>query len=227
MTNVYIVEYPKCGRTWVKAFLKRVIHKTGNSKIKLYTDHDGMTLFGRSKNYNRSKNLDYLPPNNKAIFLARNPYDVMVSFYYYAKYNRGALSDGVTIDKFVKSKFGIEQMLRFYQDWSQIIQEGGDGFLFMRYEQLKNDDRGNFKKILNFIPIKPSHEVINDALDYTSLEKMKNRERSRKSLEMEESYKIRSGKVGDYVNHLPSESIKFINNEIEKYDNFIINYYKE
>lgn len=238
--KVYIVSYPKSGRTWLRVILGKIIcekfeidekYLLNTIKLTLMAGcttinwiHDGSGL-GEGYHFRKFRTDKELFRNKKLIFLYRNPHDVMVSSYFHAtkRIQKFTKFKG-TISEFIRSKgFGIKKLITFYNIWHTNCHVPQD-FLLIRYEDLHHCTIATIKKIVDFLDIEDIDEsLINRAINFGSFDNMKKMEYSQnlKSKIMEagkqddsESYKVRKGKIGGYRDYLNQTDINYIDTVI-------------
>jgi hypothetical protein len=175
--------------------------------------------------------------NAKVIFLVRDPRDVLVSTYFEQKKRVSLWADAYKQDKTLEnfqarikayegnlSDFiyeeigGFKTILNYYNIWEQNRQIS-KSFLLVRYEDLHENPHRELKKVLDFLGVQYREEVINEAVNYSSFDKMRKMEKKGKvdsklkptDPNDEESYKTRKGKVGGFSEYLNEEEIAYIN----------------
>jgi hypothetical protein len=240
--QIYIISYPKSGRTWLRVLLGKVICEQFNldeglllNTLKLTRKagipavnwtHDGSGL-GEGPHFIRFIKDKSIFKNKKVIFLYRDPKDVMVSSYFHATkriYKFTHYSGSIT--EFIRSRgYGIKKLINFYNIWHE-NQDVPQNFLLIRYEDLHANTTNTLRSVLDFLEIKNvENEVIEKAIHFASFNNMKSMEKSTvfKSNIMQardendnESYKVRKGKVGKYIDYLSPEDIQYIDKVIDK-----------
>jgi hypothetical protein len=96
--------------------------------------------------------------------------------------------------------------------------------LLVRYEDLHENPHHELRRVLDFLGVSHRDEVINEAVNCCSFEKMRNLEKTQQfdmklkpaNPEDEESYKTRKGKVGGFVEYLNEQEIAYINRLINE-----------
>lgn len=231
--QVYIISYPKSGRTWLRVLLGKILcdHFDIDEKWLLNTykvtrlakvlstkfTHDNSELkkeiawheLTTDKTRYRKK---------KVVLIIRDPKDLIVSSYFHATKRIHKFSK--SLPEFIRSpKYGIRKIMNFYKIWydQQTIPKD---FLLIRYEEMHQDTVACIRSVLEFIETTNIPEqVINNAIEFCQFENMKQLERSGefKSKVIQptdpmdnESYKVRRGKVGGYRDYLSQEDIDFI-----------------
>jgi hypothetical protein len=254
--DICIVSFPKCGRTWLRVMLGRVLQKHYNYPVdmlllpskmlnlpeeipKIYITHDDCPQWKKSNELETSK-LHYR--EKKVVLLVRDPRDAIVSLYFHKvkraklynifdkiyQFKRLSLMKPYKgdISEFISEEVGgIDTFLRFYNIWFENCQVP-EKFLLMRYEDIFNDGKKELSRILDFIGITSvKNEIIEDAVNYACFENMQKMEKenitgARKLLSPDvsdrDSYKVRRGKMGGFVDYLSKRDIEFMNWKINR-----------
>ncbi len=169
----------------------------------------------------------------KVIFMARDPRDVIVSIYFEKSKRLKAYLEGEKLEypsmasrikpydgdlsSYLKEPVGgFDTILKFYNIWERNRKVAGD-FLLLRYENIKRDPVGELRRVLDFIGMDDvTDDLVNDAVDFSSFEKMRAMEsedkfksdKLRPAIKGDpDSFKTRKGKVGGYVNYLSDQEI--------------------
>lgn len=223
--KVLIVEHPKCGRHWLDNLL------TYSGNIGTVLSHAGSAAIKRS-NKNPMKPMEYfnsIDPRagwkRKKIFLYRDPRDVMVSFYYQVKYrcdsSKVDISLAEDIHTFIKSKYGIEYLLKFYQVWENYTDKFG--IMFLSYKDLHNDTLSSIKRVFEFLKHPINEEKILESIEYNSFENTRQREIERNPDWNKKRYHARKGKVKGYLDYLNKEDLIYCSKMMEKYPSRFLN----
>lgn len=200
--DVFIVTYPKCGTTWMQhivyhifsngippqdiaeftlktPFLERVgaedvLKMPTPGAIKTHTPFDPRRF---------SKQAKY-------IYVARNPFDCCVSFYYHTKNFPVYQFENGTFDEFFEMFMTGEVDFGDYFDhllsWYKYRNE--DNVLFMTYEDIKKDTKFWVLKIANFLGnkygqnLRDDPEVVDRILEFTSVARMKELSRAERKM---------------------------------------------
>ncbi len=248
-TTCMVVSYPKSGRTWLRVMIAQVLAaQSGKADIdsvepnRVIKDNNisgvwfGFTHDGEGNNAEKVEayetlNTAPLYSNKSVIFLVRDPRDVLVSRYFH-QVNREKNFEG-SISEFIRHPlWGTTRLLDFYARWST-YQSQFDRFHLVRYEDLHADTVGELENIFSFIdyPVPPS--AISQAVEFAQIENL--RKLSANNLtkvhrlapadkDNPESYKIRKGKVGGYVDYLNDDDIAYINLEMTRRAETIFGY---
>jgi len=201
-TDVYLVSYPKCGRTWLRLMMGRAIalhFGLGESEEILFLRsnrrfHPAVPRFTVvHQDRPMLKAPDELETDKrsfrdkKVIFLARDPRDVIVSSYFEMK-NRGrlfgenpyeqrqAVFEG-TLQEFIGARHGgYDTLLAYYNIWASNRQIP-KGFLLVRYEDMRANAGQELRRALDFLDLSEiTDKEIAQAIDYASFENMRKME---------------------------------------------------
>jgi hypothetical protein len=153
------------------------------------------------------------------VFLSRDPRDMAVS-YYFEKTVRGGRDVG-TMSDFVRSpEYGVERIACVNLTWL----ERGSGlpaFLPITYEEARANPTAVLRGILAFVGADLSEARIKQVVAENTFEKMRQREgsgeyderygRDLKAIRPNdpESFKVRRGKIGGYLDYLSAEDIAY------------------
>lgn len=232
--GVFIISYPKTGRTWLRVMLGKalVLKYQLNNKMLLDTfyltkeagliptvfSHDGPFLLRNSAPYYNMNFNEKLYKKKKVIFLIRDIRDTLVSSYFEEskrlKIYEGSLSD------FIRDKrFGAKKIVTFYNIW-YINRSIPTQFLLIRYEDMYKRPIENLRQVLNFINLKEiEEEILKAAVSFASFDQMKKMEEQnifgdsilRPGIKSDnESYKVRRGKIGGFVDYFTKEDLLYI-----------------
>ena len=237
VTKCFILSFPKCGRTWLRVMLMKAIAGHYDLQIRNYIYM--RQLSNQEPNVPRISVMhDDLPHRKRAeelesskkrfrrasvIFLVRDPRDVIVSWYFH-KSRRSQEYHG-TLSDFIHEPVGsFDTVLRYYNIWDQ-NRELPERFLLVRYEELSTDPYGELRRILNFLNLQEiSDEAVEEAIRFAGFDNMQQMEQNRKfrsgrlqpvSVADPESYKVRRGRVGGYVDYLSADEIAMLTNKME------------
>jgi len=207
-----VVSFPKSGRTWLRVMLDRL-----NIRLKYTHDRadDLRQLSYRDLGTDKSKY-----KKKKVIFLTRDPRDTLVSDYFQVT-KRFNIYNG-TISEFLRDdRFGMKKIIRFHEIWFDNKQVPKD-FLLVTYEDMKQDTLNVLKKVTAFL----QREYLEDTqliktIEFAKFENMQRLEKigffSEKygsklmptDIRDRESFKVRKGKIGGYLEYLNENDIKY------------------
>jgi hypothetical protein len=246
--DIYIVSYPKCGRTWLRILLQQYL-KLADIPTQQFTD---TSLFAIPGKYSikfahdqgtwvpappRLKNLSFNRKRyrgKKVIFLVRDPRDVLVSSWYHLRYREHIYRDD--LGAFVRDELiGIHKVIAFMNMWMDHRHIPQD-FLLVAYEQMHTAPLDTAQKILAFLQLDTNTELVQRALDESSFENMKKMETSGSLKEpwmrpgtsgSNNALKVRKGKMGSFREELSEEDIAFVNQAIRAHLNPELCYHED
>jgi Sulfotransferase domain len=237
-TDCFVVSHPKCGRTWLRVMLAKALalhfrlpHDafTWLSDVfavrapgvpRIHFTHDGANdplrqgpFSARCRRY-RGK---------KVVFLARDPRDVMVSYYFQRtrrEHRQGELSQLIR-----DPVWGVDRLIEFMNEW-YVGRDVPRAFLLVRYEDLHWDAPAELRKILAFLGLSEvAHTTLQEASEYASFGNMRRLATSELShVTMlapvdpgdPESHKIRQGRVGGYRDYLAASDVEYLETRIRE-----------
>jgi len=232
-----IVSYPKCGRTWLRVVLSYYyveryglasgsvldfanLHYMNREIPRIFFTHDIPHTVIRPEEIGADKSA-YNRRN--VVFLTRDPRDVIVSMYFQQTRRdmnyRGSLSD------FIFGEIGgLDTLIRYYNIWADSL-AGIENKLLIKYENMRRDTGQVLATLLEFMGHIPDSAIVHNAVAASSFEQMKNMERNKgfdrswlqaANVNDEESYKVRRGKVGGYVDYLDDAELERLNRTVSE-----------
>ena len=227
--DTFIVTYPKCGTTWTQHIVW-MLDRDGEplplgKNINLEVPHleevgsEFVAALPEPRFIKTHLTYELVPhnPEAKYIYVARNPFDCVVSFYYHTKgfIKHYDFAEG-SFDSFLKSFINGEVDWGDYFDhllpW---IQHKNDAnVLFLTYEEMKEDLRAAIKNIAVFlgdIYIKKIDNIqilenIIEQASFSSMSKNQSRWSSQRPDRMTPF--IRKGEVGDWKSHFSASQTR-------------------
>lgn len=207
--DIYLVEFPKSGGTYLSFILNNIyilLKKNEKESITFLQNHIIDIFIGDSEGRKIVFSHTYYNPYFKAvIYLLRNPFDVMVSYYNYERDYGGPMYKS-DFRKFVKSV--IHEWKNHVNGW--LLEPVQLGMHFLKYEDLLKNPVGEIKDIYQNFGLNVDINIIEKALELSSIKNMKESEEFFKK--HNPSYKISFvGKEGK----IPKE--KLLTEEIKEY----------
>ncbi len=229
-TDVYLVSFPKCGRTWLRLLLGRTLqahyqlpatanlvdlHRLAELDPRvpcIFATHDDEAQWKTPEEVERDK-ARYR--SKRVVLLVRDPRDVIVSLYYQRRGRHGRY-DGTITDFLDEQVGGFESLLRFYDAWADNLAVPAAVHV-VRYEDLHARPEDELRAVLDFVGVRdvPS-SVVAEAVAYGSFDNMRRLEEA-DALGTEKlrpgrpgddtTYKTRRGKVGGHRDELTSAQI--------------------
>lgn len=227
--DTFIVTYPKCGTTWTQYIIWLLVHDgqpmppTGNiNKDIPHLEEVGKEVVKALPEPRFIKT--HLPyhltpkhPQAKYIYMARNPFDCVVSFYHHTRgfvqhydFAEGTFDSFFTCFIAGEVDFGdyFDHLLGWYSQIEQV------NFLFLTYEQLKRDTETVIRQIATFLGEEYQQklnnpQILSDVITHSSFEQMK-KDQQRWCSERPKKMPafIRQGKVGDWRNYFSPQQEK-------------------
>lgn len=238
-----IISYPKCGRTWLRSLLGHYLlgEKEGNP-LNVQSISKGMIecpniVFTHDdephkKPFTMIERDKSLYSGSSVLFLARDPRDIVVSNYFdYTKRGGGELANDPefsgTLSEFIRHDIGgINSIVCFLNAWA-LQKSMPNRFSMVCYEDLKENTARTLQKILRFIQFpKYSHSRIKLSVKKSDFKSMQIMEEENKfgdqrlspgSHNDRESFKVRRGVVGGYLDYLNTDDINYLNQYIKQY----------
>jgi len=185
--DLFLASYPKSGSTWLRFMLYELIFcapadfRHVNAKIPTVGKHFSLSPlhrygFGRLIKTHEPYRREY----SRAIYLLRDPRDVVVSEYHYQRMAR-MIPDSERFDAFL-SAFLRKGVNRF-GTWKENVNSwcsaatGNDRILLVRFEDIKSDALGTLRKIVDFLEIDGEDDRLVEIIESNSLAGMKRKER--------------------------------------------------
>ncbi|XP_064393465.1 LOW QUALITY PROTEIN: amine sulfotransferase-like [Halichondria panicea] len=234
-SDVWIVSYPKAGQTWTQNIVKLIRSKGEKDGVELQhsipfaeCNSEENSFLGKV-DYNLPKprafkshlTYDLMPcgkPSTtpcKYIYVARNPKDVVVSYFFHT-YRLMIRRDAPFDLKLFFRNYVYGNLL--YGDFFDHVlswwsHRNEDNVLFLMFEDMKKDPRAAITRIATFIGADVSDEVIDKVVAETSFDSMKKDETANFSFvdkyltatNPDSGAFMRKGEVGDWKNHLTPE----------------------
>lgn len=165
--DIFICSFAKCGTTWLQNIVWLILHEgqemTGRLRQNIpmlemdgsdYTKKIDDTHFPKIvKTHYRASWVPY-NPKTKYLYITRNPKDAMVSFYYHCKgfpqyYGPDMLDFDKLFDLYVKGEVSMNGYFEHVTEW--YLKRDDPNVLFLVYEDLKVDPKGEILKVAKFL----------------------------------------------------------------------------
>jgi hypothetical protein len=243
--DIFLVTYPKCGTTWTQYILWLLLHQ-GQP---LLPDQSLNDVFPHLEEVGQEKvNLLPLPrlikthlpygltpyhPQAKYLYIARNPFDCLVSFYHHTRgfikhydFAEGTFED--FFECFIRGEVDFGDYFDHLVGWYQ--QKDQENFLLLTYEEMKGDIKTSIKTMAHFLGGQFLESANNATIltkviqesDFSQMQKAQERWSSQRPPNMPPF--IRKGQIGDAKNYLSlSQEIRLkqrFNEKIKGLKNF-------
>lgn len=234
--DVYVISYPKVGRTWLRVMLGHAfaLH-TGRADVVqahgqyLTLPHPELPLvkfvhedspYSKTPAQLRRDKRAFC--HSRVILLTRDPRDAIVSNYFSAaKRLRSYAGD---LGSFIRSeRGGIETFVTYHNIWAA-SRDVPAAFLLLRYEDLHRDPARELRRVLDFCGLGGvRQEIVATSVEYGKFENMRSREanlegaapRFRPGVASDpESFKSRRGKVGAFGEYMSAGDVAFVEEHV-------------
>lgn len=238
--DINVVSFPKSGRTWIRHFLAAWLdqqysigmdlefmpqHYWSEQRKALKFPYVNFThdFFDLHQETTEPVSMLYQYPK-PTVFLLRNPFDTIVS-YYYQKVKREGIEYVGTIDDFVLDPvFGLNRSC----EWQLIALDSikKQRHHIITYENMSVDMHGEMCKFMDFLGVKYTPESIQTAVSLSEFDKMQQIEVAgtesatavgRLSIPNWDGdidkLKVRSGKVNSWNHYLKQETVDALNQQ--------------
>lgn len=235
--EVYVISYPKCGRTWLRVMLQEYLRLQGyrlenfHDKFLVGTQEKQLVKFehGQSNWVPAPLRVDQLSFNasryaqERILFLVRDPRDVLVSSWYHLNFRERIYKQDLSA--FIRDDLvGIRKVVAFMNLWvdnSRLPKE----FLLLSYEDMHTDPISSLRQVVEFIGIEVGAQNLRAAVGRSSFDRMKRMEKSGGLEEpwlspgtkgQDKSMKVRRGKVGSFRDDLSESDVAFLDELIRQ-----------
>jgi Sulfotransferase domain len=219
----HVVSYPKSGRTWLRVMLDDLGIEA------LYTrDGSGFEEHASIANLDADKTKFAA---GLVLLLVRDPRDVVISgFFQVVRRLRLPTAGAMSISDFIRHpRYGIEKAVKFNLHWFAAARDMSD-LAIVRYEDLHQGTSRALTAIVRFACTETATDVISDVALRRSFAHMRQLEAdggfaarygnalTPADLADPESYKVRRGMVGGYVDYLSRDDQEFCNRIVGETD---------
>lgn len=245
--DVVVVSHGKSGRTWLRVMLSAFyrsaygvpreillgfdnLHRADPRIPKIFFTHDN---YLRDYTGSGTSKRDFY--GKKVILLVRQPQDVVVSEYFNWKHrmkpDKMYLNDfpprgeEVSLFEFTMRPCGLSRVLGFMNEWAQEIPKV-ESLLVVRYEDMRADPEAALHRIVGFLGAPDSGAAIEEAVEYASVENMRQMEQRAASRwgggrlkpgdpSNPDSFKVRRARVGGYRDYYEAAELVRLDARVE------------
>jgi hypothetical protein len=225
--DVFLTSYPRSGNTWTRFLIGNLIHSdeevTFLSVERLVPDmykHSDRVLRGLPRPRTVKSHECFDPRYRKVIYIVRDPRDVAVSNYHWELKLR-SVKEGYPIEEFVPRWMAPDFWPRI-GSWGDHVgswlatRQGKEGFLLLRYEDLKENSERELARVAEFLGIQASSERVKRAVELSSAENMRKIERKESgkwvatTLTRQDKPFVRNATSGGWKSVLPEKTVAYI-----------------
>ncbi|MEW2575434.1 sulfotransferase domain-containing protein [Streptomyces syringium] len=233
--DVYVVSFPKCGRTWLRVLMAKAISEARGIPMEVCRDltltdysavdsavprivywHDDFVAWRTPAELSWNKDFYH---DRKVVLLVRDIRDTAVSRYFQRTHRKKPPYDRGIGDFLSDEEGSVKTCLTFWNIW-HARQDVPASFLLTSYERLTADTAGELGRVLEFCGMPPAGEETLRAAaafaDFTSMRAMElsdalGTDRLRPTIPGDpDSYKTRRGVIGGFRDYLTSEQIDYV-----------------
>uniref|UniRef100_A0AAR2JEF1 Sulfotransferase n=1 Tax=Pygocentrus nattereri TaxID=42514 RepID=A0AAR2JEF1_PYGNA len=208
-SDMLIATYPKAGTTWTQEIVDLLLHNGDEEACKRASTSDRFPFL----------EIQYPPPipSGKVIYVARNAKDNLVSYYHFDRMNQAQPQPGPWeeyIQKFMRGKVAWGSWYDHVKDYWKEREKRNILYLF--FEDLKKDPRREVERIMRYMDLSVTDDVIDKIVQLTSFKNMRDNPMANYTFipkimfDHSISPFMRRGEVGDWTNHFtPAQSQMF------------------
>jgi hypothetical protein len=245
--GLIIIAHPKCGNTWLKVMISRLYQIRHGMKASLLINSDELALKNPAIPRLAATNGYYSyegavgralaadAPDSElrhkpVVFLARNPCDIAVSWYFQFTKRQSAHKQELInhfiehpIDRrkieiwdFVRhSDIGLPFLIDYLNTWERNI-SGLERGMILRYEDMRADPGKVLKQVTGLMGESFSDEEIGEAVEFGSFDNLRKLESkgffhqggmSLRNAKDPETFKVRRGKVNGYRDYFSPDQV--------------------
>jgi hypothetical protein len=217
-SDVFTASYPRSGSTWLRFILAEILagQSSGFKGVNMLSpdvgEHaDAQSLLPGSGRLIKTHEL-YRPTYKKAIYLARDPRDVLFSEYAYE--NALGVIDGdfdLFLDAFLRkgvNAFGL--WTDHVNTWLDAADSNQCELLVVRFEEMRRDTERCLKQTMEFLNFPVEDGAIRKAIAGNSLEQMKAKEKVTPQRASAKGRFIGSGSVAGWKEKLSVSQLQLI-----------------
>ena len=156
----------------------------------------------------------------KFVVVMRNAKDTLVSYYHFYRSNAGLGRMTGTFEDFMDlyKRNKLQNWFDWNLDWWKY--KDHPNVIFFTYEDMKADIKREVRRLVDFLGVSVSEDVIDDVCNQSSFGAMSDRfakdERLKKVVDPKISPFMRKGQIGDWKNHFNEEDNRYIDDLIRK-----------
>lgn len=245
-SDLLIATYPKAGTTWTQEIIDLLLHNGDAEACKRAPTPvrspfleicspkpipSGLDLLEKMDPPRMIKThlpfhlvpLGFWENKCKAIYVARNAKDNLVSYYHFDRMNQTQPEPGPWdsyIQKFMRGDLGWGSWYEHVKGYW--VEKDKKNILYLFYEDMKENPRREVERIMRYLDLSVSDEVVSRIVELTSFKSMKENPMTNYScipapvFDMSISPFMRKGEVGDWRNHFTPEQSKIFDEDYKE-----------
>jgi len=187
--DTFIVSYPRSGNTWTRflianlAFPSETVSFTNIERLIPDTSSQSNRALKRTPRPRIIKSHQYFDPRyRKVLYIVRDPRDLVLSYYNFQRRSR-QIADAYPLANYVDDFVNARLISADWGSWGENVaswlytRQNHNGFLLMRYEDMKANTTQELQRIASFLRLQPTPERIQQAIDASSSDRMRELER--------------------------------------------------
>lgn len=225
--DVFLTSYPRSGNTWTRFLIGNLVHQSEEvtfiSVERLVPDmykHSDRVLRKLPRPRVVKSHECFDPRYRKVIYIVRDPRDVAVSNYHWELKLR-SVPEGYPIEEFVPRWMNPDFWPRI-GSWADHVsswlatRQGREGFLLVRYEELKANTERELGHVATFLGVDASPERLKRAIELSSAENMRKIERKESgkwvatTLTRQDKPFVRNATSGGWKTVLPEKTVAYL-----------------
>jgi hypothetical protein len=231
-TQIYVLSYPKCGRTWLRLMIGKALdehYRLGLANPmelgRLHTLHrDIPRIRVTHEHAHRAETIaagKQRFADKTVVFLVRDPRDVVVSMYFEAS-RRSTLFAGELGDFARQRVGGLDAIIDYYNVWADSARVPRR-FALVRYEDLHRTPASVLAAVMATMQLPVAPAAIEAAIGFSRFDNMRKLETANafQSDRLRpadagdaESFKTRKGKIGGYRDYFTPADLDYVNTRI-------------
>jgi alcohol sulfotransferase len=240
-SDVVFVSHTKSGRTWLRGMLSHLYHQRYGIPESLVVKHDNfrrlhpacpVVFLARDMtipSYSRWRPDTPIPRATPCLFIARDPRDVAVSFYFHL---HKRASDAELARKEIRPAdlelplfafctaphLGVPRVVEHMNRWRHEL-AARPGAMLLRYEDLRADPAGRLREVAAWMGFAATDAEIAAAVRFGAFDSMRARERegrfegadlTPRDARDGDSFKVRRGVVGGYRDYFDDAEVRVL-----------------
>jgi hypothetical protein len=187
--DTFIVSYPRSGNTWTRFLIANLLYANQTVSFtnieRLIPDAEALSsrYLKRLPGPRVIKTHQYFDHRYpKVLYIARDPRDVVLSYYHFARKYRH-IADDYPLEQFVHNLVTGSGLSTAWGTWGENVgtwvaaRHGRPAFMLLRYEDMMADTSAELAKVARFFGVEASPEKLHRAIENSSADRMRKLEK--------------------------------------------------